>query len=142
MKMKKAWSDFKSSFKDTWVFLRGIEIEKYSLFIFIIFFLSILDAVFTLIWIKSGLAIEANPLLGRLLEHGDAPFILTKVALTGCGCAFLGWTKAKSRFSKASIVCLLILYSGLTVYHILGAAHSVDHSVLPDFINDLLVLLS
>ena len=142
MKMKKAWSDFKSSIVDAWNFLSGVKIEKYSFFLCLIFLLSILDAVFTMIWIKTGMAVEANPLLGSLLEHGDLPFILTKVFLTGCGCAFLGWSKSKSRFAKASILTLLALYCCLTIYHLLGALHSVHHDLLPEIINDFLVLMS
>lgn len=142
MKMKKAWSDFSSSLAGAWSYLSGVKIEKYSFFLCLIFLLSILDAIFTMVWIKTGLAVEANPLLGTLLEHGDAAFIMTKVFLTGCGCVFLGWTRAKSSFAKISIVSLLALYCCLTVYHLLGALHSVHHDLLPDIINDFLELLS
>lgn len=140
--MKKRWNKFYSSLAEEWEFLKNIKVEKYTLLIALIFLLSILDAVFTLTWIRSGLAIEANPLLNTLLNHGNFAFLATKIFLTAVGCVFLLYTKDQSRLSKASIVFLFLTYSLLTVYHCVGALQSIDHSVLPDFVDDALLWLS
>lgn len=51
--------------------------------------MNLLDAVFTLAWIQSGLAIEANAFI-RDLAHGDAlGFMLAKIALVSLGALML-----------------------------------------------------
>ena len=140
--MKKAWNEFTSSLSSGWNYLRSIKIEKYSLLIILVFVLSLLDAVFTLAWIKAGLAVEANPLLRKLLDHGEFSFLGTKIFLTGVGCSFLFWVKDKSRAARFTIWTIFILYCVVTGYHLLGALHSIDHTHLPDFVNDFLVWAS
>ena len=140
--MKKRWNNLCSSVSEEWTFLKNIKVEKYTFLISLIFILSILDAAFTLAWIESGLAIEANPLLKVLLDHGNFAFLGTKILLTGLGCIFLLHTKDESRLSKASIVLLFLTYALLTVYHCLGALQSIDHSIMPDFVDDILLWLS
>ena len=140
--MKKKWNDITESVIEEWKFLKNRKVEKFSLLILLIFSLSSLDAFFTLVWIKTGLAVEANPLLSKLIAHGDFAFLGTKILLTGVGCLFLESVKDKSVFAKISIVFLLIVYGLLTVYHIFGALQSVDHSYVPDFMSDILVRLS
>lgn len=141
-KMKNSWDDLTSSLKDGWSYLTENKIDRYSFFVIVIFVLSILDAVFTLTWIKAGLAVEANPILGRLLEKGDFAFVSTKIFLTGAGCIFLLWARTKSRFAERAIIGAMILYVLVTLYHLIGAVHSIDASYLPDFVNDFLVWIS
>lgn len=140
--MKKKWSNLRDNIKEEWYFLCNRKVEKFSLLILGIFSLSVLDAFFTLTWIKSGLAVEANPLLQDLIVHGDLSFVGTKVLLTGLGCLFLESAKEKSRLAKAAIVFLFCMYTCLTVYHMYGALQSVDPSHLPEFLNDFLVWAS
>jgi hypothetical protein len=140
--MKKKWSKLREKIKEEWYFLRDKKVEFFSLLILGIFSLSAVDAFFTLMWIKSGLAVEANPLLKDLIEHGDFSFLATKIALTGLGCLFLASVKDRSRFAKIAIVSLFLVYVTLTMYHMYGALQTVDHSHLPDFINKALVFVS
>ena len=100
--MKTRWYKLASSLREEWQFLKNIKVDKYTLFITLIFVLSLLDASFTLTWIKSGLAVEANPLLSRLIDHGDFSFLGTKILLTLIGCGFLFVTKDESKFAKVS----------------------------------------
>ena len=140
--MKKRWSEFKESLVQGFNYLHSVKLEKYSFLIAFIFILSLLDAVFTLVWIEAGLAIEANPLLNKLLEHGKFSFISTKILMTGIGCAFLFWAKSKSKSARIAIWSIFLVYCIVTGYHLLGALHSIDFSYLPDFINDFLVWIS
>src|SRR5947209_18169479 len=50
----------------------------------LLFLLNWLDAQLTLLWVRAGLATEGNGLMGRLLEAGNAPFLLTKLAVGAC----------------------------------------------------------
>mgnify|MGYP001343867334 FL=1 len=140
--MKKKWSNLREKIREEWHFLRNRKVEFFSLLILGIFSLSALDAFFTLMWIKSGLAVEANPFLKDLIEHGDFSFLATKISLTGLGCLFLESVKDKSKFAKIAIISLFAVYIFLTAYHMYGALQSVDHSYLPDFVNEALVFTS
>src|ERR1041385_7259160 len=48
-----------------------------------LFLLNWLDAQLTLFWVHSHIATEGNGLMAQLLRAGDAPFLLTKLALGG-----------------------------------------------------------
>lgn len=47
----------------------------------LLFVLNLADAQLTLVWIRLGVATEGNALMARVLEAGDAPFLLTKLAV-------------------------------------------------------------
>ena len=46
-----------------------------------LFLLNWLDAQLTLFWVHTNIAAEGNGLLAPLLRLGDAPFMLTKIAV-------------------------------------------------------------
>ena len=46
-----------------------------------LFLLNWLDAQLTLFWVHTNVASEGNGLMAQLLRLGDAPFMLTKVAI-------------------------------------------------------------
>ena len=47
----------------------------------LLFVLNWLDAQLTILWVGMGVATEGNGLMARLMEAGDAPFLLTKLAV-------------------------------------------------------------
>lgn len=49
----------------------------------LLFVLNLLDAQLTVIWVRLGVATEGNALMARLLEVGDAPFVLAKLIIGG-----------------------------------------------------------
>ena len=53
--------------------------------------LNLADAVFTLLWIRGGLAGEANPLLRELAHDHPFAFVAAKLALVGLGLRSLWW---------------------------------------------------
>ena len=140
--MMKIWNDFTESLREAWKYTLSRKIGKFTICLLFIFLFSILDASFTLLWIKTGLAVEANPLLNELIHHGDFSFLAIKIILTGVGCLFLYHAKEKSYIAKFVIVLLLCLYCIITAYHFFGALCSIDSELLPDFVSDILVWLS
>jgi hypothetical protein len=48
---------------------------------FLLFALNILDALLTIVWVRSGIAIEGNQLMARLLDMGNLPFLGFKAAI-------------------------------------------------------------
>jgi len=89
-----------------------------------IMLLSVLDAVFTLSWIRSGIATEANPILDYLLSWGEEYFFAGKIALTASGCIILK-NLSHNQFAKKAAISLAGFYGCLTLYHIIGALLAV-----------------
>ena len=56
--------------------------------LFVVIISSVLDALFTLVFLNSG-GDEANPVMALVLSHGHTPFVGLKMVLTGLGAWFL-----------------------------------------------------
>ena len=83
-----------------------------------IFFLSVLDAWFTLLHIQTG-AIEANPIMSfALVEGGPSLFLGIKTWFTGFGVAFLA-VHQNFRVSSIGLNSIAVLYTCLLTYHVL-----------------------
>ena len=131
--------------KDLQVSFQEISDRSYSVYTKLLVFLflfSCLDAHFTLLWIDAGLAIEAYPLLEPLIEHGPFSFVATKLLLTALGCVILHRAKRESKIARLSIVSLTVGYCILTIYHVIGAILSADHTLLPKFLNDIVLFFT
>ena len=79
--------------------------------------LNVLDAVLTLIWIRTGAATEANPLLAQLAHEQPVLFIVVKFALVGLG-SWLLWRFRKRPMSVASVFIAFLVYYFLLLYHL------------------------
>ena len=82
----------------------------------ILFVLNVLDGWLTIVWIKEGLAYEANPVMAYLLHIHPAVFMLVKLSLV-----FLGSLVLLRFYNKpmaiVGVILLLSVYSTLLVYH-------------------------
>ncbi len=90
---------------------------KFLLSSIIIFCL--LDAIFTILWLSTGLAIESNPFMGLLLDKSNLLFIIVKMALTYISVFIL----YKYRYTRKALITsriLAVLYLIIIIYHILG----------------------
>ncbi len=81
-----------------------------------VFLLNVLDAAFTLTWVREGGA-ERNPLMDRLLQSSEATFL--NVKLFTAGVAFV-WLMAHKNFRVArfGLWALLGIYTALLAYHV------------------------
>ena len=140
--MKKSWHSFKNAFIEALHYVRSFKADGLTSLLVLLFIFSVLDAFFTLMWIQSGLAIEANPILNELVKDGPFSFVATKIALTGLGCIGLYRARHHSVIARRSIVLLTIGYSALIIYHIIGALLSIDPGHLPNFISDMILFFS
>lgn len=82
----------------------------------LLFALNFLDAQLTILWVRMGVATEGNGLMARVLEAGDTPFLLTKLAVG----AFVAYTLC--RFSHLALArrglsFVLGLYLALMLVH-------------------------
>jgi len=84
--------------------------------------LNVADAVFTLLWIRGGLASEANPLLRELAHGHPVLFVAAKLALVGLG-SWLLWRERRRPLAVIAIFVAFGVYYGLLLAHVgfLGA---------------------
>ncbi len=79
--------------------------------------LNLCDAILTLIWLESGLAEEANPLMQQLLEAGPVFFVLGKTALVSLG-SFILWKRRRRVLSVIGIFVAFLVYYFILLYHL------------------------
>ncbi len=72
--------------------------------------LNLLDAFATMIWVMSGLAQEANPVMAEAIDHGPSVFLLSKVALVTLA-ALLLWRNRESLVARTAVIPLVLLYA-------------------------------
>jgi hypothetical protein len=79
--------------------------------------LNLLDAGFTLLWVRADLADEANPLVQRLVEEHPVLFVAVKMALVGLGSALL-WMRRRRPAAVIGIFAVFLVYYALLLYHL------------------------
>lgn len=86
--------------------------------------LNLLDAIFTLAYTSSGVAVEANPLMGSALAASPLAFMLAKLALVSAAVLFL----LRMRHHRTAVVGLVgagATYATLLLYHLSEVPHLV-----------------
>lgn len=81
-----------------------------------LFLLNWLDAQLTLIWVRSDIATEANNLMAQLLDIGDAPFLLTKLAI-GAFSAYVLYRCSHLTIARRGMKLALTVYGALMLVH-------------------------
>ena len=81
-----------------------------------LFLLNWLDAQLTLIWVRSDIATEANNLMAQLLDIGDAPFLLTKLAI-GAFSAYVLYRCSHLTIARRGMKLALVVYGALMFVH-------------------------
>ena len=87
--------------------------------------LNLLDALFTLVWVRSGLAREANPLIEQLVNEHAVGFVLVKLALVSLG-SWLLWQYRERPAAVIAIVAAFLTYYLILLYHIQYASGLVQ----------------
>ena len=82
-----------------------------------LFLLNWLDAQLTLFWVHSNIAVEGNGLMAQLLRVGDAPFMLTKVAI-GSFAAYLLYRSSHLTIARRGMQLVLGVYLLLMFAHV------------------------
>ena len=84
----------------------------------ILFALNIIDAIVTIIWIRSGVATEGNYLMASVLDFGEVPFFAVKlgIGIVTCGVLLYG---SEYRLARVGSRIALTAYSFAIVSHIL-----------------------
>lgn len=101
----------------------------------LLFTLNVLDAVLTIYWVRNGIAEEGNQLMASLLEIGNIPFLLVKIAV-GTIAAIVLWRFRNFRLAKIGLPFALSLYILLMGVHFvtgLSAFGFVSETFITDF---------
>jgi hypothetical protein len=83
----------------------------------LLFVLNWLDAQLTIFWIRSNVATEGNGLMARLLDLGNGPFLLTKLAIGGFS-AYMLYRCAHLKIAQHGMSFVLAVYVGLMIVHV------------------------
>jgi hypothetical protein len=79
--------------------------------------LNLLDAIFTLWWVRAGFAEEANPFLRDLVHHHPTLFFATKLALVGLATTIL-WLNRRRPLAVCGIFLGFLVYYGVLLIHV------------------------
>lgn len=83
----------------------------------LLFLLNLLDAVLTIVWVRNGIAGEANHLMAYLLDIGDAPFLGAKLAI-GTLAAVVLLRFGNRPLAKYGVTAALVVYMGVMGIHL------------------------
>ena len=83
----------------------------------LLFALNLLDALLTIIWVRSGVATEGNQLMAGLLDIGNGPFLAVKVAM-GAVAAIVILKSGSRPLARYGVAVALAVYIGLMGIHI------------------------
>ncbi len=79
--------------------------------------LNLLDAVFTLFWVSTGLAKETNVLLQNLVSEDPVLFVLVKISLVSLG-SFLLWRRRRRPAAVIALVFVFMVYYYVLLVHL------------------------
>jgi Domain of unknown function (DUF5658) len=83
----------------------------------LLFALNLLDAVMTIYWVRNGFATEGNQLMAGLLDMGNTPFLLVKIAIGTLTAVVLAhWGNLK--VAKLGLAIALGVYVSLMFVHL------------------------
>ncbi len=88
--------------------------------------LNLIDALLTLVWVRSGLAREANPLIDQLVNEHAVVFVLVKLGLVSLG-SWLLWHRRKRPAAVVAIVAAFLAYYFVLLYHLQYASGLLQH---------------
>lgn len=101
---------------------------------FLLFALNLLDALLTIIWVRSGVATESNQLMAGLLDIGNAPFLIVKIVI-GAVAAVVLYRSRNRPLARYGLAVALAVYLGLMGIHIftgLSAFGYVSNTLIHD----------
>lgn len=103
----------------------------------LLFSLNLLDALLTIVWVRSGVATESNQLMATLLDIGNGPFLTVKIAI-GAIAAIVLFKWGSRPVAKYGVAVALAVYIGLMGIHIFTGLSAFGY-VSNTFINDMSV---
>jgi len=104
-----------------------------------LFLLNWLDAQLTLYWVHSNIATEGNGLMAQLMQIGDAPFMLTKLAI-GAFAGYVLYRCSHLTIARRGMKLVLMVYGAIMLTHFATVLSAVGYSkplVMVTFVSNL-----
>lgn len=101
----------------------------------LLFTLNLLDALLTIVWVRSGVATEENQLMATLLEMGDGPFLTAKI-FVGVITAVVLLRWGNLPVAKYGVSVALAVYLSLMCVHIITGLEAFG-LVSANFVSDI-----
>lgn len=101
----------------------------------LLFALNLLDALLTIVWVRSGVATESNQLMASLLDIGNGPFLTVKIAM-GAVTALVLMRWGSRKLARYGVAVALAVYLGLMGIHLftgLAAFGYVSNTAINEF---------
>ena len=83
----------------------------------IVLLLNLMDAIFTLFWVKAGLAVESNILLQSTVNEHPVAFMMIKTTLVSLGSLLL-WKRRYHPLAVVGLFVVFLVYYYLLLYHL------------------------
>ena len=83
----------------------------------LVLILNILDAALTSFVISNAMAVEANPIMGAILEYGIVPFVVVKLSVILLSLKVL-WIFKDRKIAQIGTGICIVCYSCLILYFI------------------------
>src|SRR5688500_18102459 len=102
--------------------------------VLLLFSLNLLDALLTIVWVRSGVATEGNQLMARLLDIGNGPFLGVKIAIGAvAGVVLYRWGNRRlARYGLAVALAVYISLMGIHLFTGLSAFGYVSNTAIND----------
>ncbi|MEQ1606243.1 MAG: DUF5658 family protein [Pyrinomonadaceae bacterium] len=84
---------------------------------FLLFALNLLDALLTIVWVRSGVATEGNQMMAALLDTGNWSFLSVKIVI-GLVTAIVLYRWGSRPLARYGLAVALAVYIGLMGIHI------------------------
>ena len=101
----------------------------------LLFSLNLLDALLTIVWVRSGVATEGNQLMAGLLDIGNGPFLSVKIAI-GALAAVVLFKWGSRPVARYGVAVALAVYIGLMGIHLFTGLSAFGY-VSNTFVDDL-----
>jgi hypothetical protein len=95
--------------------------KKFKLLFGALILLALFDLIATILWLSTGVAEEANPLMNLLVENSMVSFAFGKLLLTFFGIAILkNFRPHRPKLVLNATWSLITLYTILSAWHLIG----------------------
>ena len=98
---------------------------------FLLFSLNLLDALLTIIWVRNGVADEANLVMAKFLAMGDTAFLVAKLTI-GMFAATVFVIGSEKPLAKYGLSLALAVYMGLIGIHLVTGISAMGYLTYAD----------
>jgi hypothetical protein len=84
----------------------------------------VLDSVATYVWVRTGIAIEGNPLVAGAMDAlGDGPALTLRAAWSGALVVALSWLAERRASVRPALVLILAVLGVVTLIHVFALTY-------------------